>query len=261
MDQIIGLDCATEDKRIGLARAIRGSSGWDMLEMFTCGRDRPVHEALERWLGEGSRSLLAIDAPLGWPEGLGRALATHRAGEEPKVPPDRMFRRETDRHVARLYKKTPLDVGADRIARTAHRAVTILSFLRLVTREPIPLAWDRPQLQRIAAIEVYPAATLRAYGISLAGYKKREGAPLRQRLADFIATRVNLQACPAPEDVGVDGLDAGVCVVAGQDFLSGLAVPPANPDLAGQEGWIWVREPLANRVGNAVNSSSESNGA
>ena len=42
-----------------------------------------------------------------------------------------------------------------------------------------------------------------------------------------------------------DVLDAIVCVLAGQDFLTNKAQPPAaeSLDVARKEGWIWVRGP------------------
>ena len=53
-----------------------------------------------------------------------------------------LFRRETDREIKRRLGRQPLDVGADRIARTGHRALEILSKLAdsLKLRE-ILLAW------------------------------------------------------------------------------------------------------------------------
>jgi hypothetical protein len=61
----------------------------------------------------------AIDAPLGWPKPLAETLIDHRAGLPIETPANAMFRRTTDLFIQRKLKKTPLDVGADRIARTA----------------------------------------------------------------------------------------------------------------------------------------------
>jgi hypothetical protein len=61
----------------------------------------------------------AIDAPLGWPKPLAETLIDHRAGMPIETPANAMFRRTTDLFIQRKLKKTPLDVGADRIARTA----------------------------------------------------------------------------------------------------------------------------------------------
>ena len=47
---------------------------------------------------EGS-ALLALDAPLGWPDALGKVLAKHVAGCVIEEEPNLMFRRMTDRFI------------------------------------------------------------------------------------------------------------------------------------------------------------------
>jgi predicted RNase H-like nuclease len=94
---IIGIDCATQSKKMGLALgAFNG--GETRLKTVAAGT---THEALvatvARWLQEADAALLALDAPLGWPEPLGRTLVDHRAGERIDVPPNTLFRRHTDR--------------------------------------------------------------------------------------------------------------------------------------------------------------------
>jgi hypothetical protein len=51
---------------------------------------------------------------------MGRCLTNHRAGQSIEVSPNEFLRRETDRSIHRRLGKRLLDVGADRIARTAH---------------------------------------------------------------------------------------------------------------------------------------------
>lgn len=111
-----------------------------------------------------SSVLLALDAPLGWPEELGRSLLQHRAGDPIESEPNRLFKRKTDAEIFRRLHKRPLEVGANLIARTAHAALGLLNNVRRLTGHDIPLAWDPTNLGRIAAIEVYPAATLLARG-------------------------------------------------------------------------------------------------
>jgi hypothetical protein len=57
---------------------------------------------------------------------LAETLIIHRAGMSLETPADPMFRRTTDVFIQRTLKKTPLDVGADRIARTAYATLAIL---------------------------------------------------------------------------------------------------------------------------------------
>ena len=40
-----------------------------------------------------------------------------------------------------------------------------------------------------------------------------------------------------------DLLDAAVCVLAADDFLTGRAAPPTDRCLAEREGWIWTALP------------------
>ena len=91
------------------------------------------------WIA-GDRTLLCVDAPLGWPAAFD-GLARHQAGEKVRTPRESTFNRETDRVVESVIKKPALRVGADRIAMTAHWAVELLDALRRVSGLPIPLAW------------------------------------------------------------------------------------------------------------------------
>lgn len=153
-----------------------------------------------------------------------------------------MFRRYTDRFVTEHIQQRPLDVGADRIARTAHAALSLLASLRQTLAEPIPLAWEPSFATRLAAIEVYPAATLKAKGYISKGYKKRDQIAERSRIV------VQLTSCCTilrSSDLisEADVLDAAVCVLAGHEFLAGRAVAPRDNATARLEGWIWVTSP------------------
>jgi predicted RNase H-like nuclease len=242
-DLIIGVDCATQPKRTGLARAERTQDRYTVTELMVCDGDRHPAEIVVDWLGDAESALLALDAPLGWPVSLGRGLARHAAGEPIPIPGELLFRRSTDRVVAQQTGKTPLEIGADRIARTAHAALLFLDRLRIALDEPIPLAWQIPLGNRVEAIEVYPAATLLVRGASLRGYKKAEAFLERSRLLDSMAPSCEFEAVKDAAIENHDCLDALACVVAGHDFLQGEVVEPVEPDVARREGWIWFRKP------------------
>jgi predicted RNase H-like nuclease len=242
-ESIIGIDCATQPKRTGLARAVRTRDRYEVIELMVCDGDRHPVAVVADWLGGVGTALLALDAPLGWPVALGSALGTHAAGDPIMVPGDLLFRRITDRVVAERTGKTPLDVGADRIARTAHAALLFLHHLRQELGEPIPLAWQAPLQERVEAIEVYPAATLLSRGASLRGYKKAESVDARAELLQVLTASCD---CDRVRDTALqshDCLDAVACVAAGVDFLQGAAVGPGRSDVVRREGWIWFREP------------------
>jgi len=172
---------------------------------------------------------------------MGGALAAHQAGLPLAVSANELFRRATDRFVKAKLGKQSLDVGADRIARTAHSALRLLADLRHATGLPIPLAWEPTHTIPVAAIEVYPAATLVAHGIPDTGYKKKESIVARRSIIDEISKQIKLPDNRAAMELSADALDAVVCVLAGYDFLRGEAYPPEERELALHEGWIWVR--------------------
>ena len=237
---VIGVDCATVAKEVGLARARREHGRWHLLEAEVGTPARPPAAVVTEWLLEDPDALLALDAPLGWPIALAPALAAHAAGEPIAVPIERMFQRATDHDVRDRTGKRPLEVGADRIARTAWVTLALLAELRAATGHALPLAWEPAMPDAPAAIEVYPAATLRAHGLPASGYKDPHAAA-REAIDDWVRDRLDV---PAGLDlVGGAGhvLDAVLCVVAGLDFLAGEAPGPTDPETARREGWIWVR--------------------
>ena len=240
---IIGIDCATQDKNIGLALGKLSEGRLQVSKAISSLRPGGVASTLREWADPNLPTLLAIDAPLGWPQAMGATLLAHEAGKPIAVAPNLLFRRRTDVHIKERLSQQPLDVGADRIARTAHRALQLIGGLGTSLGQPIELAWD-PLFHDIRAIEVYPAATLVAYKIPARSYKDEGGAEARNEILTRLCEHVTLDgdelraACLADADV----LDAVVCVLAGADFIMGRAEAPQDEDLARKEGWIWCRK-------------------
>lgn len=245
---IIGIDCATQPDKVGLALGQLTAAGVRLSSAAVAGDEKNLYATLQTWLTDNRRpSLLALDAPLGWPAAMGSALAHHRAGSPLDGNADDLFRRETDRFVQQTLGLRPMDVGADRIARTARAALEMLQRLRHDSGLAIPLAWNLP-LRETAAIEVYPAGTLAALGLPSRGYKGADPAA-RRRLLDRLSDRVepgeSRPALLASDHV----FDAMLCVLAGADFLLGACRIPGDPELARREGWIWIRNSAPNRHG------------
>lgn len=244
--QLIGVDCATEEARTGIAVGTWEDGRLRVSYGFRCHGERSVRETI---LGECEGSerpiLIALDAPLGWPLALAESLVHHRAGDVLEAPPNTMFSRETDRFVQARLGKKPLEVGADRIARTAHAALRLLGAVRASLGLEIPLAWYPGQLPaHVSAIEVYPAATLVSRGIEARGYKRSEAISQRKRIIE--ALRADRTIFPDAMDnfeSSADVLDAAICLVAAADFMDGSVVPPVDRERAEREGWIWVRPP------------------
>jgi predicted nuclease with RNAse H fold len=245
---VIGVDCATDSSRVGLALGKWRNGRRLVIEDVRSGADPDPVTIIGEWLQATRKpTLIAIDAPLGWPAPLADGLRDHRAGSKLNGKPNDLFRRETDREIQRRIGITPLDVGADRIARTAHAALELLAKVCESTSRAIPLAWSHHEPEGTSAIEVYPAATLRASGLPYRGYKKVDQEPARRQILaslspalSFGAGRPRIESAAAEN---ADLLDAIVCLVAAKDFLESRASPPGDLSTARREGWIWVRDP------------------
>lgn len=240
---IIGIDWATDPAKVGLALGAFSPEQTVLTKVQTGNTIRRPLEIISNWLqGRKQSALLAIDAPLGWPAPLGDLLAQHTAGTVLEAPAHQLFRRFTDHFVREKIGKQSLDVGADRIARTAHSALDLLGRLRERLGHEISLGWD-PSIRGIKAIEVYPAATLAVYGISARGYKTSTGAKARKHVWEQVARHFEGK----PEIPGIqkssDSLDAVICLLAAKDFLTGRAMPPPADTPVKREGWMWVRDP------------------
>lgn len=247
---IMGIDCATQASKVGLARGVL-QDGQARIEEVTRGSEvDSIVETLTEWAAHGQLTLLALDAPLGWPATMAAALREHQAGEPlaPDLEPDELFRRQTDLLVEERLQWRPLEVGANLIARTARATLEVLGELRLETKETIPLSWEPPQAPGMYAIEVYPAGTLAAHGKDPTAYKdssEKTHADRRVELLDFLEEQVALPCGREAMEANADMLDAALCVLAGVEFLQGKAVGPPDDlnrhDLR-KEGWIWLRE-------------------
>ncbi len=240
---IIGIDCAVDEKNIGVAVGMWASGRLVLTSLPSQREMRHVADCVCRVLSGSKRTLIALDAPLGWPEDLGKSLADHRAGRALGQTADLLFRRETDRFVRRCLCKQPLDVGADRIARTAHAALNLLETIRKRSGREIPLAWEPSFRNSSAAIEVYPAGTLIAHCLPASGYKRMDQIEVRRNILDRLKQKISFEVESTLAQHNADMLDAIVCVLAGGDFLSGEALPPGDMGRAEKEGWIWVRKP------------------
>ena len=254
---VIGVDFSTTPTQTELARAtVFDASEAVVHEVRTASRGRSRIEVVAAWVRKacaGMLALIALDAPLGWPDAMrSDPFTSHSAGRPLQVCADPLFSRETDRQIRIRFDKRPLEVGANLIARTAHGA---LQFLREMNTEingraepPLPLACSPRDLQHGSrVIEVYPAATLKSYGISTGSYKKRgeAGRSAHEAMIKALRTQGSTFESDVKDIAGNDNkVDVAVCVLAGWDFLAGRAMAPDNTTrkLAEREGWIWARQ-------------------
>ena len=249
--RIIGIDCATQPNKIGIALS-KLENDHLIIQHVQRGNENAstipeIAGLLGKWMADSKPTLLALDAPLGWPVGIRRALRHHQAGHPVRVERCQMFHRVTDQFVEQKIGKRPLEVGADRIARTAHVALELLGCVRENTNKMIPLKWDSAPLTDVQAIEVYPAVTLLSLGIEAKKYKstKKDEIPCaRKSIIKKLKHHIEFnQATEALMEKNDDLIDAVLCVLAGADFLNGKCYePPENTKkIVLIEGWIWFR--------------------
>jgi hypothetical protein len=237
---IIGIDYAVEDKNVGVTNARLTDGTLEILQVWVGDGPGSVLTRLANSCAGITPILLALDAPLGWPAALGPALVEHTAGCDIPMDANRLFRRRTDECVKQNLNRQSLDVGADKIARTAHAAMRLLNELGKRLSVPIPLAWN-PQITRTAA-------TLVAYGIPTPPYKstrpelaRKASEEVRKEILQRLGKLLTFR-CPLDLLVRDDNaLDSTICALAGADFLRGDAKAPDDQALAAKEGWIWAR--------------------
>jgi hypothetical protein len=181
-----------------------------------------------------------MDAPLGWPEAFGSALAGHAAGRALPCGETQFFQRLTDRIVRERIGKRPLEVTANFIARTAFRALALLEEIRCTTGKEIPLftAYRQTPGAEGGCIESYPAGWAVCYGIAPGGARSN------RRSAAFEQAERRLGLTPGERDprASEDEQDALMCCAAGLDYLDGCVTSPAELEarIAEKEGWMWL---------------------
>lgn len=194
--------------------------------------------------------VLGIDAPLGWPRAFVAAVDAHQAFGPWPGGADRgpLTHRVTDHVVVAAGQGRPLSVSADRIGSPAMRGALLQH--RWATE-----VWGAPEPRDGSGriIETYPAASLRAWGIAAAGYKRSgrahaEGARevragivahLRDVLGGWLDLGPVAERCVASDHV----LDAVLCALTVVAARAGTTAGPVGDDQAEAarvEGWIHV---------------------
>lgn len=238
---IIGIDCATQANKVGLAHGFVKDNCLIIDEVTKSTGKECVRDIVTKWVDAGAKTLFAIDAPLGWPKPLSEQLINHSAGDSLNIESNTLFRRDTDKFIKDKIGKQSLDVGADRIARTAHAALKLLSDVAEKIGCQIPLAWASELSSNVSAIEVYPAATLKRLEYLSSGYKKKENTKQRREIFNAISKDITFNSVTSQMINDDDVLDAAICVLSGYHFITDQCFPPNNHELAKKEGWIWVK--------------------
>jgi hypothetical protein len=240
---VVGIDMATEPSKTAVSIARPSRAGLMVATTFVPRSQEDLVERIAAETAASARVLLAVDAPLGWPAALSAILAAHRAGSPISCERDAFFARATDHFVAREVGKSPLAVGSNYIARTAHAALAMLEQLRRQHGCSLQMAWEPGFDGHEAVIEVYPAGTLASRGLPASGYKKPGQRVERERILRAVREEIGVGVSEEMVVASDHVLDSLLCTLAGADFLEGRCLAPADLDLAAKEGWIWVMRP------------------
>ena len=193
----------------------------------------------------GQAGKTGIDCPLGWPGAFVDFVDAHRSGHValPRDDGGTGWRREltmrrTDAFVRDRLGLMPLSVSADRIAHVALRCAVLLAKLDAAGR-PV----DRSGAG--AVVEVYPAASLRGWGLRHRGYKQPRTPDVLAAAADgLLAAAPWLDCGPHEETIrrSHDAFDAVIAALTARAASRGQTCPPGDDDLAAAttEGWIAI---------------------
>ena len=189
-----------------------------------------------------------IDCPLGWPDDFVAFVTAHQLGAVP-VPAgypapgwkQRLTMRLTDQVVRRETGKTPLSVSADLIGHVALRCACLLAEYTARGGQPADRAGSG------TVVEVYPAASLRVWGLEPGKYKQRGGAPHLGALVDQLrqhAPWLDLGDAADACRTRHDAFDAVIAALTARAAALGdLTLRPRTPDevaAATTEGWVAV---------------------
>lgn len=241
-----GVDLAAEPAGTALA-IVEWRDSRAVLVELSCGVGDDVIVA-----AAAGMSKIGIDCALGWPREFVDFLVQHSRVTDSHSDVDggmqwrrRLAYRETDRQVREVTGRWPLSVATDRLGVTALRAAGLLSRLGQAG-----VNVDRSGEGAIA--EVYPAASLRLWGLHTPGYKTSREA--REVLLSAV-----LQAAPWIEfgdeaELMVessDAFDAVIAAFAARSAALGLSTVPDEElrEQAQIEGWIALpTQPISSLV-------------
>lgn len=235
----VGIDLAAEDTNTAVAR-IRWTEVAAYVEDVRVGA---ADDVLVKMVSTSDKA--GIDCPFGWPSPFVDFIAAHHAG---RLATDgalvgREWRkslawRRTDYVTHSIIGLVPLSVAADRIAHTAMRCAALLA--RLANNgHPVDRAGGG------TVVEVYPAASLKQWGLPHRGYKGRLNAAVLQDLADRLTTSAPWLDLGEFETLcrrSDHALDAVVAALTARAASLGRVTGPEPADLtaATTEGWIAI---------------------
>jgi predicted nuclease with RNAse H fold len=244
----VGVDLSVQPKKTGIAWIDWSPSGAQVRNLVVGARDELITQAVI----EADKA--GIDCPLGWPETFVKFISAHHTGNVivPAEVADPTWQstlayRVTDKavHCTTLHDTTgvhdttglmPLSVAADRIAYTAMRCARLLA--QLASKgQPV----DRCGTGVV--VEVYPAASLKQWGLPHRGYKGKSNIKRLAQVVDALLAAAPWLTLDPFEDLcrcSDDALDAVIAALTARAATKGLVTAPNTTQAAtsSTEGWI-----------------------
>lgn len=231
----VGVDLAAEPAATAVARVEIGPSTLRLVDLLLGADDEEIMAAAAGADGVG------IDCAFGWPVAFVEFLTAHAAGRMSEAPPigkdgrRALAYRRTDAEVHRRTGRWPLSVSTDRLGLTAMRCAVLLDRFARAGE-----AVDRAGSGRF--VEVYPAASLRVWGLLEPRYKV--DTAVRSVALERILAAAAPIATTAPQRElmarSADAFDAFVAALATIAHRRGRThpVPEHLGEVAAVEGWI-----------------------
>lgn len=247
----LGVDLAADPKKTAIAVIDWKATGAELVELRLGVSDEAIVELF------ASTDFAGIDCPVGWPEAFVPFLLAHARRDFVGVLAHdgldgrrTLAYRDTDRFVTEKTGLRPLSVSADRLAHPAMRCVVLQA--KIGERFGVQPLDGSGKLA-----EVYPAASLRCWGLAARKYKGAGTAETAARgtiVDDLAATAPWLvigehRASIIASD---DRLDAVVASLTARAVALGRTFSPdsAHQRRAAVEGWIHLPTgDLTNLVG------------
>jgi predicted nuclease with RNAse H fold len=238
----LGVDLAAAAKKTAVAVLEWGSGTARLVHLGLDVHDQEIVELF------GGSSMTGIDCPVGWPDAFlpflaghlnfdGRPVLDHDGIEGRRL----LAYRDTDRFVTAHTGLIPLSVSADRLAHPAMRCAVIQA---RIAAEHGPQARDGSG--RLA--EVYPAASLKIWGLLARGYKGR-GAPEAERLGvilehlEAVAPWLDLAGHEDRLAASDDLFDAVIASLTARAVAVGQTLRPPESHAAAALTEVWIHVP------------------
>jgi predicted nuclease with RNAse H fold len=235
----VGVDLAAGAKATAIA-LVEWDAGQATVTSVRHGAD---DEVILDALGKADKA--GIDCPLGWPDDFVAFISSHHQHDRLPVPPSypadgwkrRLTMRLTDQVVRAETGLTPLSVSADLIGHVALRCACLLT-----EAGRRGLVIDRAGDGVVT--EVYPAASLKTWGLAHGGYKQRASGQALGDLVDRLLRDAPWLRPGAAEGAcreSHDAFDAVIAALTARAAALGLTRRPQTPQEAAAattEGWV-----------------------